>query len=254
LKAQTIKNYLISTFKKMSGPNPSGLGFTGVPKRFQPRDSHFTGASNNPSKKGAIMFVTKNQNTPDKQSLAAESVRQAQSFEGSPAVVATPTSAGLLERKCEFMETQVKRHTAQIQELLDSNHRLLAQSSSASHVMQANQELLDSNHRLLAQSSSASHVMQAKVARQTIEFDAPPATTNDAESGGAESGDAITVAKDQLLKVMYPMETHKTINGHAIFMRHLEIDSNTAQLRSSWIKVYEKQDGQDIYYLTDFTL
>ena len=206
----------------------SALGFTTVPRRFQPRDSHFTGASNNPSKKGPIAsmkrvddsatYISNNTNQ-QPSTLTPIASQVAPPLPIPPPSQVAPTSATLLDRKCEFLENQWKRVNATVQELVDAKN---------------------------AVSVTNDFLISATVESDTYEFEE--------ESETSLLTEGTLVLKDQKVNIMYPMKRKDTADGYRLLMRRIKVDPNTCQLSSSWLVVFEEKSGAQSHLVNGFAL
>lgn len=205
--------------------NTVALGFVGTPRAGAPRDSYFTGTSNNPSKKGSMIAVAVTR--PKRDSVEKKKVEEPASYQAPVAMdseitVPRASDASMLERRCQFLEQQGKR---QITMLADQNEHISSLE-----------------HRLFAQQLNGSFGwLHANVLQRTTEY---MMQDTDEETPNCEAGGA-TVEKGVVVNVCYPMKEIGPDDTRILMTRRC-VEPTTGQLKMSWIVVYTRAVGEDV--------
>ena len=134
-----------------------------------------------------------------------------------------PNESVLLQRRCEFLEAQDKRHVADIAEL---RGEAAAQTSSIQAV------------------SAQSMIVSGETMRET-----PACEVGAGEAFGSRLA---PVPPGQRVKLIYPMKRE----GASVWMRRVLICPRTAQVSHQWVKLFEDGEAQgadDTVYVTHFT-
>ena len=98
---------------------------------------------------------------------------------------------------------------------------------------------------------SEMQVVFAKAKREIPIFDQARYTLAEAASGANSS---ITVKKNTLMHLSYPMKQLDTSNGRKYFMRCKQVNPNTGQLSMHWACIMEKNGNKTTRYIGDFML
>ena len=187
-----------------------------MPRRMQPRDSYFTGASNNPSKKGPVLPMKRTDDTNTSNAQSQQNVVQPPppSVAPVPPIQQPVTNSSLMDRKYEFLENQMKRNNALVQEMVDQKNNARDESQI---------------------------VITADVLSNTTSYALEDLT-----------GDSDEIAKNTVVKVCYPMRKITTSTGYKVAMRHVRVHHSTGQLTGHWIVVYEFAEKGDTYFVGNY--
>ena len=229
--------------------NTIALGFVGTPRGGAPRDSHFTGSSNNPSKKGSMIAparpgssMKRNDTAPETKTHSSHEIGTfADSKHHVPPAPATSIYAlppsnddpSMIERRCEYLELLGKRQTTL---LSDQNEQI---------------KKLEDKLALQSDDPSLLGWLQATVLKPTTEYHA-----SDCECDAPScNGQGQSVAGGTVVNIRYPMHELSHNGNSRVIMCRRNVDRVTGQMSISWIVVYSIEAGEAaIRHVADFAL